>query len=147
MTSFLSNGGSEIGKSLGKDIYDKIKHWFSKEEEKKALHKLETEPFSTIHQENIERLITLKLEDKEFFQDISVSIRFTSSNNFILDRILISMKKIRAQLTELYDYVINSGPDKTGEYHNRINHLESELCRLEVKFWVIIQASAGNTWY
>lgn len=141
LTTFLANTGSEMAKSLGKDIYDKIKRAFTRDDEKKALQKLEAEPFCTANQENLERFITTKLADKEFFQEISFSVKFTSARNFILERVLNSMQEIRTQLPQLYTCLVNSGPDKTGEYHNRIDHLEAELCRFEMKFWAIIHSS------
>lgn len=141
LTGFLSNTGSEIAKSLGKDIYEKVKESFHKDEEKKVLQKLEAEPFSTEHQECLERLLTTKLADKAFLQNITVNLKITSSNNFILERVLNSIQDIKAQLNQLYPCVVNSSVDKAGDYHNRINYLESELRRLDFKFWAIIRSS------
>ena len=141
LSSFFSNSGKEIAKNAGKDIYEKVKHCFGTEEEKTALQNLETDPFSNTQRESIEKILMLKLYNKEFFQEISVILNITTSNTIILELVLNSILDIKAELKHLYPWWINAGPDKKGQYQNRIEQLELQLTQLEEKFFVIISSS------
>jgi hypothetical protein len=139
LSSFLSNSGAEIAKSIGKDIYEKLKHSLTRPSEQQALARLEAEPFSSDHQLLLETILLTRLPDKEFSQDISRILQITPSNFFIFELVLQSIQHIKAELRLLYRWWINAGTDKKGEYQNRIEQLEQQLLQLEEKFFATLR--------
>jgi hypothetical protein len=141
ISSFLSNSGAEVAKNIGKDVYEKVKHSLKKPDEKQALNNLETEPFSILYQKMLEKILMTKLVDRGFFQEVSVALHISTVNTYILTLVLNSIGNIKDELEPLYRWWINAGPDKKGEYKNRIEQLEKDLIDLEGKFLSIIQTS------
>lgn len=138
LTSFFSNCGSEIAKGIGKDVYEKVKKMFKNDEERSALNRFEAEPFSAVNQDVFREMLVVQLIDKRFFQDISRGLNITTATTFILGQVTSAIIDIKSQLKLLYPCLINSGPDKYGEYQNRIDHLETQLVLMERKFFLTI---------
>lgn len=141
LSSFLSNSGAEVAKNIGKDVYEKVKHSLKKDDEKEALHNLEKEPFSIRHQTILENILMPKFLDRSFFQEVSAALYISTVNTYILTLVLNSIANIKDELERHYRWWINAGPDKKGEYQNRIEQLEKDLMDLERKFLNIIQSS------
>jgi len=135
LSSFLTNSGEEIAKNIGKDIYNKLKASFKKEDEKDILKKLEKEPFSNDNHHSLEKILILNLTDPDFFKEITYVLKITPANTIIRELILTSIKNIKIELTKLYPWWINAGPDTKGEYQNRIEQLEAQLEQLERKYY------------
>lgn len=142
LSAFLSNSGAEIAKSIGKDVYEKIKHAFKNDEDKQILHKLEAEPFSIPNQEKLSHLLIAKFNENNFLPEILISLHINASNTYILEKVLHSNLQIRQRLDSLYPRWINAGCDKKGEYQNQIEELEAQLLFLEEKFLKILHDSA-----
>src|SRR5882757_2645830 len=88
LSSFLTNSGEEIAKNIGKDIYNKLKASFKKEDEKDILKKLEKEPFSNDNHHSLEKILILNLTDPDFFKEITYVLKITPANTIIRELIL-----------------------------------------------------------
>ena len=145
LTPLLKKAGEEAAKTIGekvaektveKSFWKKIKGIFIIEDEKAIIEAIENKPIATSKDiEIIEKKLTKHINsDPQFAADLQASFELSTTNMFIAEQLLISIKRDRQKLVELFDERSNAGIETEGSYDNMISRTSRRLSKDETKF-------------
>ncbi len=140
LSPYLAKGGEEIAKTVGKDLYAKIKELFSNEDDDKKLLQATEKVNNGSEKLAVEkRLNAILQEDPEALKELTSLLNFSDTDSFILKNILESILTIKDELKVLYPESLEAGVGTEGDYNNKIQQQERKLKKLEQKFNKTIQ--------
>lgn len=145
LTPILEKAGEEAAKTIGKKVAEKtiekkfwkqIKHIFIIEDEKTIIETIENKQIATSGDiEIIEKKLTKHVKSNpQFAAELQASFGLSSTNMFLAEQLLISIKKDRQKLVELFQERGNAGIETEGSYDNMISRTSRRLGKDEKRF-------------